>query len=108
MQAIPLGSPTKLNSSPLAAPGSVQFVCQPKPGGGDFSGIFQVVGTVTALTSALQVALDGSTFADLVVAASFLSAAATVKTQTPLVAGAIYKINATAVTGSQDFYLTTN
>jgi hypothetical protein len=101
-----LGTPAKLNgSTPLAAPAGLTFSIQPKQAGGPFSVIFQAVGTVTTLTASLQVSLDGSTFVDLVVAGSFISNTATAIKVDNLVPGALYRVNATVLTGSQDIWV---
>lgn len=109
--ALPLGQPQKLNGAALTAPADVVFTLQPKSGGDDFSVLFQIVGTVTTHTSSLQTSLDGgTTWVDLVASANFFNAitAATAKIITPLVAGALYRIHATVLTGSQDFWACSN
>src|SRR5215469_3424946 len=71
----------------------------------NFQGFFEADGTVTTLTAALQIALDGQSFADYIVAANFISAAAKQKvfaptSSTPMIAGATYRINITVASGS--------
>jgi hypothetical protein len=72
-------------------------------GSGVMNAIFQAVGTLTGLTSALQVSLDGgTTFANYVT--SLVTAAASViavgnASANPLTPGAIYRVNVTALTG---------
>jgi len=108
-QSVPFGSPFKLNTAALTATGDIVFVFQPKPAGGDFSAVFQVVGTVSSLVSALQVSLDGgTTWTDVVAAASFLATALVIYTLTPGIAGALYRIHSTTLTGSQDFWVCSN
>lgn len=103
------GQAVKLNSASVAGAGTLDFVVPPHTAGKDFSAIFQVVGTLTTLTASLQASLDGgTTFNDLVAAASFLTTAAPLKVVTPLVSGAIYRINITVSTGGQDFYVSIN
>jgi hypothetical protein len=74
---------------------------------GDFSALFQAVGTVTNLVCDLQFSLDsgqGTTFNTLV--ANLLVAATPFKLQTPLVPGARYRLNITTPPVSADFYVT--
>src|ERR1700693_3512068 len=98
-----LGTPAKLNSAVLSAAADLQFSIQPKQAGGPCSVIFQSVATVTTLTASLQVALDGVNFADLVVAGSFIASATPIKIDN-LVPGALYRVHATVLTGSQDIW----
>src|SRR5882724_3063528 len=95
------GSPARLLAAVSGAT-SANFTIQPKPNGGDFTVSFQAVGTVTTLTAALQISLDGgTTFLDYVASASFISNTTTFKifsppaASFPLQAGPIYKINVT-------------
>lgn len=108
--ALVTAQPFKLNgASPLTTTGDLLFTCPQNPPGGDFSAIFQVVGTLTTLACSLQVSLDGgTTYNDLIVAGSFLTPAAPVILKTPLVAGALYRIHITTLTGSQDFWVVTD
>lgn len=109
--ALVTGQPTKLNTAALTAPADVVFTCQADPAGTDFSVVFEIVGTVTTHTSSLQISLDGgTTWVDLVASANFFNAitAPAVKLVTPLVAGALYRIHATVLTGSQDFWACSN
>ncbi len=109
--AIATGFSSKLTAQtgPLTAPATPVFSFQPKPGGGDFSAVFQVTGTVTTLTAALQVSLDGgTTWTDYIASANFISNTTPSKTITPVVGGALYRINATVLTGSQDFWVCSN
>lgn len=108
--SLPTGVPVKLNgATPLTAPADLIFACSADPGGTDFSVAFQDVGTLTTLTASLQISLDGgTTWTDLVASGSFLTTAAPAKIVTPLVSGALYRIHATALTGSQDFWACSN
>jgi len=100
-----LGTPAKLNgATPLTAPAGLTFSIQPKQAGGPLSVIFQAVGTVTTLTASLQVALDGVTFFDLIAAANFISNTVPAIKIDNLVPGALYKVNASVLTGSQDIW----
>jgi len=113
MYAVVRNQAVKLNAflgpNPLSAPADIVFTIKTDEAGSDFSGLFQAVGTLTTLTASLQVSLDGgTTFADYIASANFISAAAPVKNVTPLVGGAVYKVHATALTGSQDIWLVTN
>jgi len=108
-KSLAIATPQKLNDASVAGAGTLDFVLpQHTNVGGDFSALFQVVGTLTTLTVALQVSLDGSTFNDVVPAASFLTTSAAVKIVTPVVAGGIYRLNITASSGGQDFWVTIN
>lgn len=106
--------PTKIITA-MTAPGTQDFIIPEHPNGGEFTAIFQAVGTVTALTAALQIDLSGGTnFVDYIAAASFISNTTPMKafpassTTVPLVAGARYRFNATAVTGSIDIWVCVN
>src|SRR5262245_25062436 len=94
--SVPFGAPMKLNgSTPLTATADLVFACQAKPGGGDFIALFQSVGTVTSLAASLQVSLDGgTTFTEVVAAASFIATATPAIVITPLIAGALYRVHA--------------
>ena len=70
------GGPFQINVNPLSGPGTIDFTLPRLPGAGEFTGFFEADGTVTTLTCALQIALDGQSFADYVAAASFISSAA--------------------------------
>ena len=109
-KSLALGQPTKLNDTVVTGTGTIDFYCPVHSNSDcDFSAIFQVVGTLTSLTAALQVSLDGSTFNDLVASASFLTTSAPLKVVTPVFSGgATFRINITALTGSQDFYVAIN
>jgi hypothetical protein len=102
--SVSVGVPTKLNgNTPISAPANLQFSVRGQ--GKDFSAAFQAVGTVTALTASLQISLDGVTWSDYTSSANFISNATTSKTITPLIAGVMYRVSATAVTGSQDIWV---
>jgi hypothetical protein len=108
-KTIPFGAPELLNDAALSAASDLIFAFQPKPAGGDFSAIFQVVGTVSSLVSNLRVSLDGgTTWTEVVAAASFLATGTVIYTLTPAIAGALYEIHATTLTGSQNFYVCSN
>jgi|SRR5215471_5029995 len=107
--SVPFGAPQKLNAAALTTTADLVFVCQAKAAGGDFSAVFQAVGTLTTLVASLQVSLDGgTTWTDYIASANFIAAASPSKTITPLVAGALYRIHATTLTGSQDMWVCTN
>jgi len=109
-QSITLATPVKLNGTAvLTTTADLVFSCQAKAGGGDFSAVFQAVGTVTTLTASLQVSLDGgTTWTDYIASANFISNTTVTKTITPLIAGALYRVHATVLTGSQDIWICTN
>jgi hypothetical protein len=78
------------------------FCFQPDASGTDFTVVFQPTGTVTTLAAALQISLDGGvTFSDFIVTASFFPSQTTLfKTVTPMIAGALFRINYTTASGS--------
>jgi hypothetical protein len=107
--AVPRGAAFQINRNPITA-GTIDFTIPRLPGAGEFSGFFEADGTVTTLTCALQIALDGTHFADYITAANFIS---NTKTQlvvpptgaTPLIAGATYRLNITAASGSFSIFV---
>jgi hypothetical protein len=110
-EQLALGQPTLLNDTHASGAGTMDFFIPVHTNDeSDFSAIFQVVGTLTSLTAALQVSLDGgNTFNDLVASASFLTTSAPVKVVTPVFSGGvIFRVNVTVCTGSQDFYVSVN
>jgi hypothetical protein len=102
----PRGAAFQINNVPITGPGSIDFTLPRLPGAGEMSGFFEADGTVTTLTCALQIALDGASFADYVTSANFISNTAKQKvipatsTTNPLIAGATYRLNITAASGS--------
>lgn len=101
------GNPTKLASA-VAGANTIDFYIT-----GDLavSAIFQAIGTLTTLASALQFSSDnGTTFVDYIAAANFLAAATPIvgvssAAGKPLVPGR-YRINVTAATGPVDIWVT--
>src|SRR5215469_5640374 len=112
--AVPRGYAFKINQNgPITAPCTVDFTLPRMAGASEFSGFFEADGTVTTLTCALQIALDGASFADYVTSANFISAAAKQKviaptSANPLIAGATYRLNITAASGSINIWVTFN
>lgn len=99
--AIPTGVPAVIDPAVTAPAAGNQFCFQADPSGTDFSVLFQATGTLTGLSSDLQVSLDGgATFQNAAGGTAFLTAAAPNKTLTPGVAGAVYRFNHTASTGN--------
>src|SRR4029077_4778823 len=100
--SVPIGVPCIIDPAVTAPAAGNVFSFQPDPDGGDFSATFQATGTLTGLSSDLQISLDaGVTFVNIkTVGATFLTAAAPQNTLTPVVAGALYRFNHTASTGS--------
>lgn len=99
--AIPTAVPIIIDSGITAPATGNTFTFSGASADNDFSVMFQVVGTVTTLVSSLQVSLDGgATWDDYKVAANFLAQAAGshVIVVTPMVAGALYRINYQATT----------
>src|ERR1700739_1975395 len=106
-----LGTPAKIYSAVAAAAPQSAFSIQPKQAGGGFSVVFEGVGTATSLTATLEISLDGgTTWATFRTAANFFNAvsAATAALVTPMVSGALYRINPSILTGSQDFWACAN
>lgn len=104
-KSIARNKPVKLNDALVTGNGTLDFDAPTNTG--DFSALFQVVGTVTGLVCDLQFSIDnGVTFSTLT--ANFLVAATPFKLQTPLVAGARYRLNITTPPTSADFWVTRN
>jgi hypothetical protein len=104
-KSIARNRPIKLNDALVTGTGTLDFDCPSNTG--DFSALFQAVGTLTTLVCDLQFSLDnGVTFNVLV--ANLLVAATPFKLQTPIVGGARYRLNITTASGSQDFWVTRN
>jgi hypothetical protein len=108
--SVPRGGPFQINNSPITGAGTIDFTLPRLPGAGEFSGFFEADGTVTTLTAALQIALDGQSFGDYVTSANFISAAAKQKVvsatgTTPLIAGATYRLNITVASGSINIFV---
>ena len=100
------GTRVKLTDASITTTGTIDFDV-PYDGGGDFSALFQVVGTLASFSADLQVSLDGgTTFNNL--ASAFLVAATPFKVQTPLITGARYRLNFTAGPTSADVYVVRN
>src|SRR5579859_1352409 len=107
------GQPQKI-ASQISGAGTIQFTIPATPGNTDRTAIFQAVGTLTSLASALQISLDGgTTFVSYI--ASFLAAAtslyvvspyapSTANGPTPITGGALFQINVTAATGPVDIW----
>ena len=105
--SVPTGVPCVIDPSITGVQVGNSFAFVPDNAGADASALFQATGTLTGLSSDLQVSLDGgTTFVNLV--ATFLTAAAPAKVLTPLVAGAQYRFNHTASTGNAVIRVTTN
>lgn len=107
------GQPYKLGSA-VAGANTIDFTIPPCTEGREFSAVFQAVGTLTSLASALQISLDGgTTFVDYLAAANFLAAATSMVAvpasgSKPMMAGAIWRINITAATGPVDIWVVIN
>jgi hypothetical protein len=106
--AIVTGQPSKINPAPITGTGIVgPFVFQAGPTEGDFSAVFQAVGTLGALSADLQISLDGGTTWVNIVATA-LVAATPIKVVTPVISGAQYRFNVTGAPTSADFWVSTN
>lgn len=79
-----------------------QFCFQSDTASTDFSVLFQPTGTVTTITAQLEVSLDGgTTWAIFITGANFFPTnAVTNKLVTPMICGALFRINYTAASGS--------
>src|SRR5215470_15644608 len=111
--AVPRGAAFQIDRNAITSPGTIDFTLPRLPGASEFSGFFEADGTVTTLTAALQIALDGQSFADYITSANFISAAAKQKvfspaSSTPLIAGATYRLNLMAASGSFNIWLALN
>lgn len=100
--SVPTGVPVVIDPAVTAPVVGNTFSFQADPTGNDFSVVFQPTGTVTTLAAALQISLDGGlTFSDYIVTASFFPSQTTLfKTVTPMIAGALFRINYTTASGS--------
>jgi len=97
----------KLNDALVTTTGTLDFDCPVNTG--DFSALFQVVGTLGSFVADLQASLDnGVTFSPIVPVGTFLVAATPFKVQTPLVGGVRYRLNITTAPTSADFWVTRN
>jgi hypothetical protein len=108
IKSLAKGRPTKLNDSLITGITTLDFdIVSHTNAAGDFSVLFQAVGTVTGLVVDLQFSLDnGVTFSVLV--ANLLVAATPFKLQTPLVSGARYRLNVSGAPTSADIYAVPN
>lgn len=99
--SIPFGTLCVLESANAVAAG-VNFSFQPDPAGTEFSGMFSATGGTT-LSADLQVSLDGGTTWTNYVATVLTNAAPSkvvaASSATPLVAGLLYRLNYTTLTG---------
>lgn len=97
-KVIPVATLAALEAGVSAPVAGAPFSFQPHPASGDFSALFMASGTVTTLSADLQVTPDGGT-TWLNVATAVLTAAGG-KNVTPVIAGAIYRLNYTTASGS--------
>ena len=113
------GAPIKLtNKGSITGPGTLLFTIPVRPRGGEFSAVFQAIGTVTGLASSLRAdASSGGAFsnpAQYAGLSSLLTAAAPTlivpaSGSNALVAGLTYAVNVTALTGGPcDIWVTIN
>lgn len=111
--AIPTGTCVRLYAAITTTGAQPAFTFPMDPTGTDFSVVFEFVGTGTGLTVNLEVSLDGGTsWANYLGGATALVttvAAPAAKVQTPMVSGALFRLNVTAVTaGSTDVWIASN
>lgn len=99
--AIPTGVPVVIDPAVTAPAAGNTFLFQPGAADADFSVLFQATGTLTGLSSDLQISLDGgTTWVNAAGGTAFLTAAAPTKILTPAIGGALYRFNHTASTGN--------
>lgn len=99
--AIPTGVSVVIDPAVTAPAVGNTFRTQAADSTADASITFQATGTLTGLSSDLQISLDGgATFVTIAGGAAFLTAAAPTKTLTPVIGGAPYRFNHTASTGN--------
>jgi hypothetical protein len=97
--SIPIGESVVIDAAITGPVAGTIFGFEPDPDGGDFSCAFHVTGTVTTCSADLQMSLDGgATF--FAISVALITAAAPAKTFTPIIAGALYRFNYTAASGS--------
>lgn len=98
-KSVARGARLKLTDAQITGAGTIDFD-MPGSSGADFSALFQAVGTLTGLSADLQFSLDGgTTFNTFPNGAAFLVAATPFKEIAAMIAGALYRINVTALTG---------
>ena len=99
--AIPTGVSVIIDPSVTGVQTGNTFLFQPGADDADYSVLFQATGTLTGLSSDLQVSLDGgTTFQNITNGTAFLTAAAPNKVLTPAIAGCLFRFNHTASTGN--------
>lgn len=106
-KVVPNATATLIDSAVTAPAQGNVFAFQMDPSGGDFSAVFQAVGTVTTLSGDLQVSLDGGTTWTNVSTAALVNATP-VKVITPVIAGALYRFNYTTASGSSNIWVCAN
>jgi len=109
-KVLQVSNPTLIDSAVTAPVIGNVFSFAEHHGSGDFSAIFQAVGTVTTITAQLEISLDGgTTWAIAVTGANFFPTnAVTNKAVTPVICGALYRVNYTAASGSINLWACSN
>jgi len=109
-KVLQVGTATLIDTAVTAPVVGNVFSFAEHKGSGDYSAIFQAVGTVTTITAQLEVSLDGgTTWAIAVTGANFFATnAVTNKVVTPVICGALYRINYTAASGSLGIWCCSN
>ncbi len=105
-----MGWPIVIDSAISAPAAGNTFTFQPKPGGGDLSANFQVL-TGTTISADLQISHDGGTTWSILAAAALSGVpptAGSTKTITPVISGALYRLNYTTATGTIAVRVTSN
>lgn len=105
-KVFPIGTVGPLDAAISAPVAGNQFSFQAHAATGDFSAMFIVSGTVTTLSADLQTSPDGGT--TWVNVATAVLTAAGGKLVTPVINGALYRLNYTTATGSINVSLVSN
>lgn len=106
-KVFPVGTVAPLDAGISAPVAGSQFSFQMHAPTGDFSAMFIVSGTVTTLAADLQTSPDGGT-TWVVVGTTGLLTAAGGKVVTPVINGALYRLNYTTASGSINVSVVSN
>ena len=108
MPAISLGDNLLLETVSQTGPGQT-FTFPAKPDGGDFSVTFEA-DSGTTISADLQISVNGSAFTNYIPTLITAAGAKVVNSagSTPIVAGAVYKLNYTTLTGTWNIRISRN